>query len=314
MSGQKVNISATNGFSLADSWGAGVNGSLGGLNLSGRFVKLANMDTISSSVMLLVNTLEFIQNVGTGGATLTEKKSSQKAFNKTAFFFNYFETLVRDVEPLVDAWGAAKLKQKLNNRDPAPTPLVNPNPNANQVANVAGLAMADLEFIEVCVLSLNMVLNITDAVYTTIEGVASPIWLKDIQNSADEGDELEYSAANKSSFRDQLNLCALAVDNGIISVVMDILQLIMIGKSIPGSSGSIRVRPSGDIALNSSKFINNYGTMAQQDATTVDFIKKTTQRALTTVSVAAKIGVDIAKAVSSGVATYERVEPWLEKL
>jgi hypothetical protein len=319
MSGQKINVSGVNGFSIGDSWGAGVNGSVGGLTMTGRFIRLSSMDTLSSAFMLTANTVEAAQNISESSAIITEAPSAQEAFAKSVWGFNLAQTLIKDIEFLwpflAKTFFFAKLENALNRAERGMDglgfgALPAPDPNAHIAANLFG----DLEPIEWLTLGLKMVLDITSTVYTSLEATQTRTWQDDVRNHAKTGDPLKYPPTEKSKWRDQLNTIALSVDNGIISAVLDVAIFIMAGKHIPGSSADLRLRPSGDIVISAAEHINQYGVASTRDATAPSFAKKFVQRGAAVASGTFKLTTDIEKAISSKEVLWERVKPWFEKL
>jgi hypothetical protein len=313
MSGQKVAIHGVNGFALGDSWGAAVNGSIGGLNLTGRFIKQSNMNTFASAFMLLANSTEAAQNIAEGAATVKNPPSSQEAFSKSIWGFNLAQTFITDIElicPLLAKFNSGKKFQNWVNGTPNPPG----QPAAAPDAVAAPDLLASNEPIELLTLALNMVLNLTGVAYAAVETDWAIKWRDDLRNSGETGEPLKYPSSTKSEMRDTLNLCALSIDNGIIALALDVATAAMMATSIPGASAEIRLRPSGDIVINAAQHLNNYGTTKTNNATSPYLFPRWTAEFAKSVTGAAKLGVDVAKLVASYGATYDRVKPWLEKL
>ncbi|MDR2102850.1 MAG: hypothetical protein LBP42_01965 [Treponema sp.] len=314
MTGQKVNINGVNGFALGDSWGAGINGSIGGLNITGRFIKQSSMNTISSAFMLMANSIEAAQNISEGTAIITKPPSADEAFSRSVWFFNLAQTLITDIQSLWPFLAKTDTIKKFGdwvNRTPA---VNSPDPApANPPMDVTKL-VGDLEPIEILTLALNMVLGITGTVYASIDTNWAQTWRDDLRVSREKGIERQHSVEWRAKMRDKLNIAALSVDNGIISLVLDAAIFIQVGANIPGASAEVRLRSSGDIVLSAAKYLNQYGEAKLSDAVTPSLTAKWVTQGAQAVSAATKISTDIAKLIASHDALWERVKPWLEKL
>jgi hypothetical protein len=97
MSGQKVNITGTNGFALGDAWGAVANAMLGGLTLTGRFVKLANVNKFAELFLHEENLFEMIQGITLVSGSLKQGVTAEQ-LARCGWGLGFAQTLIKDVE------------------------------------------------------------------------------------------------------------------------------------------------------------------------------------------------------------------------
>jgi hypothetical protein len=311
INGQKVAISGINGFSLGDAWGGSIASSLGGIDIKGMFIKQSNINSLASGVMLTENTIEAAKNIILM-SMLKAGAGRQENIAKADWVIDGLKTLVDDlglIYPLFkDTCRTATADQQA-----IPTPPPVHGVPTNLTSASGGTVLDQYEPIEALLMGINLVLQITNLVYTSVETGFSITWQNDLANIA-QGATAEYSAQKKSEKRDMLIAVATSIDSSIIAGAMDIAIGMCVKNGVPGAVADLRLRSSGDIVLKAGRNILQYGESKEIDATTAAFVVKTTKSAKDVATTTVKLLTDIAKLASSGVSTWQRVKPWLEKL
>ncbi|MDR3356763.1 MAG: hypothetical protein LBO04_06200 [Spirochaetaceae bacterium] len=351
MSGQNVSIAGVNGFSLTDSWGSALAGTLGGLNITGRFIKQSNISSASATLLSFANAVDTAQSIAEGSAVYQDP-SAAEAFAMSVWYFNICKTIVKDIgaialyagkawydhknaqAPAIQVGGAAAAA-------PAPAPAGGGAAPAGGGAAAAGAAAAApapaaalsatellgaYEPVELLLLCLNLTLQMTATVYAAIEMDWYIEWQEDTQQ-ASMGGTPKFDAAAKAKSRDLLNIIAMGVDAGLINMAMTIVNSLFLAKGIPGAEADFRIRPSGDIAIKSANYINMYGTEKRTNATTASITSTALKRFADITTMLVKLGTDSAKLAASygltvehaataysGGGILERVIPRVEKL
>jgi hypothetical protein len=335
---------------------------LGGLTLTGRFVKLANVNKFAERFLHLGNLFEMVQGIGLGSGSLKPTMTA-KQLAEFGWSLDFLRTLTKDVGGI---WPfAVELRNSItgSGMQPADTNVTQPtaasatsrtdastntsadtsanppadtsanppaeasaNPPAEASANPPAEASADPpvadvpaplldtgEPIETLLLCLNMALNITNMTYQIVETVYADLWLKDTRDIS-QGEDTQYTSAEKAMFRNKLYLSAIVIDHGIIDVALGVAMAISMAKGIPGSSAEIRMRPSGDLVLKGARYQKLYGIEGSSDSTSPLFYSKAAMAGINTATATIKLAADVAKWAATGPATVQRVKPWLEKL
>jgi hypothetical protein len=317
MSGEKINIAGANGFALGDAWGAAVNAMFGGLTLTGRFVKLANVNKFAECFLHVANTIEAAQSMMVTGGSIAKNLTADKLAQR-GMWLDATRTFINDIAgvwPFIALAPGAKWLDAHVNQTPAAMTTMTSEPVTGKVIQDGNAAnpLDTGEPIEVLLLFLNLALSITNMVYQSIETNWANKWLDDIRGIS-EGNPAKYSSADKAKDRDMLYMISTMIDQSIITVALDAAMFASVISGIPGSSAEIRMRPSGDLVLKGAAYKLLYGTLGTSDSTFPLFASRAAMAGINAVNAGFKLGADIAKAVSTNPAAYQRVKPWLETL
>jgi hypothetical protein len=316
--GQKVTLSGINGFSLGDAWGGSIASSLGGIDIKGMFIKQSNINSLASGVILAENTIEAAKNIVLMSMLKTKSDVWQEGIARAAWIIDGLKTLVDDLGLIYPLF---KDRCRTDPPEAAADTVVPENPTNPSVPGVPpdltsaskGTVLDQYEPIEALLMGINLVLQITNAVYTIVDTTFSIMWQEDLADVA-QGATSKYTPSKKSEKRDMLIAVATSIDSGLIALVMDIATGVCMKKGVPGAVADLRLRSSGDIVLKAGRNILQYGESKEIDATPVSFAVKTTKNAKDAITAAVKVLTDVAKLTSSGRSTWHRVKPWLEKL
>jgi hypothetical protein len=127
----------------------------------------------------------------------------------------------------------------------------------------------------------------------------------------EKGTTPSWTGAEKSEFRDAVNVIGLMVDNEIIGTVHTTIGIL---KMVPGSAAKLNLRATGDIVIKAGDQKNLYAAESKKASIPVAIYGENAARLLKAGNAGVKIASDVAKLVSAGKALGGKIEPAMEKL
>ncbi|MDR1030661.1 MAG: hypothetical protein LBL76_07295 [Treponema sp.] len=343
MFGENVNIASSRKFSIADAWGGSLVSMVGMVNLSGIQIKQTTYGKLQQVYADITNTWLLANDITLGGMAATNEGLAYAAgwvkfvgdagkmlINNVKAFYDLYDTHKNwsDAQKKLEDYRADAFNEYKTNllqlNDATPDQYVKDaikqslealtDPKKETLDYKGGIGAAasliGVEPIETVQIVLNMILDMTNAVYLVVENAYARSWRSGYKESIKDPNKKSTSAAEKSSFRNTLNLIAMSIDGGIID------GFLMGITALPGVGGpaSIRLRQSGDIIIKAGENKHLYAELSEKVSVPASIWTERVQWGLKFTDALAKAGTDVAKVVLQALDKTEAIPSFVEKL